>query len=145
MDGVRDIVTAIGKTLLRMRDLPYTDQFTKNDQLALDQIETKVYLSLDTGWWSGNILEHVTKKAEVLEHVVEDYNLVYNSSTNANLNNNQKHNKAMEALEAKYKLTATDRNILNSNKGNPRKLFNHHTANSATNNSFNPDTSFILN
>ena len=144
-DGVRDIVTAIGKTLLRMRDLPYTDQFTKNDQLALDQIETKVYLSLDTGWWSGNILEHVTKKAEVLEQVVEDYNLVYNSSTNANLNNNQKHNKAMEALEAKYKLTATDRNILNSNKGNPRKLFNHHTANSATNNSFNPDTSFILN
>ena len=136
---------AKGKTLLRMRDLPYTDQFTKNDQLALDQIETKVYLSLDTGWWSGNILEHVTKKAEVLEHIVEDYNLVYNSSTNANLNNNQKHNKAMEALEAKYKLTATDRNILNSNKGNPRKLFNHHTANSATNNSFNPDTSFILN
>ena len=83
--------------------------------------------------------------AEVEEPVVEDYNLVYNSSTNANLNNNQKHNKAMEALEAKYKLTATDRNILNSNKGNPRKLFNHHTANSATNNSFNPDTSFILN
>lgn len=76
-DMMGDMLPNICKTLLRMNDLPYTDQFqnwlnsqSEENKLRLTQLECKVYMSIKDGkshWWNDKLLDFVNKRVKAIE------------------------------------------------------------------------------
>lgn len=83
-DMMGDVFPITCKTLLRMRDLPYLDQFANwfnnssdEDRLRLTQLESKIYMSILAGkshWWNEKLLNFVNQRVKDIEDYTKNLN-----------------------------------------------------------------------